>query len=37
MDGLVRIKEILQTQIEVTKDMFNQAIKKIYQLKKKTI
>lgn len=28
MDGLLRIKEILQTQIEVTQDMFNQAIKK---------
>lgn len=28
MDSLVRIKEILQTQIEVTQDMFNQAIKK---------
>lgn len=28
MDGLLRIKEILQTQIEVTQDMFNQAIEK---------
>lgn len=28
MDSLVRIKEILQTQIEVTQDMFNQAIEK---------
>lgn len=28
MDGLLRIKEILQTQIEVTQDMFNQAMKK---------
>ena len=28
MYGLVRIKEILQTQIEVTQDMFNQAIEK---------
>ncbi|MFR0018629.1 MAG: hypothetical protein ACLRU3_01610 [Paraclostridium sp.] len=28
MDGLLRIKEILTTQIEVTQDMFNQAIEK---------
>lgn len=28
MDVLVRIKEILQTQIEVTQDMFNKAMKK---------
>lgn len=28
MDGLLRIKEILTTQIEVTQDMFNKAIKK---------
>lgn len=28
MDGLARIKEVLQTQIEVTKDMFNKAIEK---------
>lgn len=28
MDSLVRIKEILTTQIEVTQDMFNQAIEK---------
>lgn len=28
MDGLVRIKELLQTQIKVTQDMFNQAIEK---------
>ncbi|MGL5651257.1 MAG: hypothetical protein ACRDDE_05860 [Paraclostridium sp.] len=28
MDSLVRIKEILQTQIDVTQDMFNRAIEK---------
>jgi len=28
MDSLVRIKEILQTQIEVTQGMFNRAIEK---------
>lgn len=28
MDSLIRIKEILQTQIKITQDMFNKAIEK---------